>query len=379
MTDRAAVPASSTAATASCKSATIGVTGPFTGDAAFLGLDQRNWVRHFVSYWNTGKAIPGVPKGIRRPKLRMVDGDTRLDPNQAATVAQQMASNSSVLALVGFSGSQENIAGGPILRRAGMAFVSGSATRVSLTDGTTLGRGFFFRTVPNDGVQGPTDVNFMLKKLSVKANDTVMIVDDAEAYSTALSDIMQRLLRAKNVRVDRQSQPQSQKDFSSLAQRARAENVKVVVMPFQVAANAQLFSQQLRAAGYAGRILGTDGTFDSSSFTFVGAYVSFFAPDVRSIPSVRSIVSAFKRKFGDTTPFGAPSWVAAQAIAVAISKSCADGKVTRAEVRKNIVTTNFPKSLIGRPIRFTRNGDVQGGSFPIYQIRAGGNYALVQP
>jgi branched-chain amino acid transport system substrate-binding protein len=382
-TDRAAAPSAvgsaDVASKASCGSPTIGVTGPFTGDAAFLGLDQRNWVRHFVSYWNTGKAIPGVPKGMKRPHLRMVDGDTRLDPNQAATVAQQMASNSSVLAIVGFSGSQENIAGGPILRRAGMAFVSGSATRVSLTDGTTLGRGFFFRTVPNDAVQGPTDVNFMLKKLGVKANNTVMIVDDAEAYSTALSDIMERMLKAKNVKVDRQSQPQSQKDFSSLAQRAKAEGAKVVVMPFQVAANAQLFSQQLRAAGYTGRVLGTDGVFDSTSFTFTGAYVSFFAPDVRSLPAVRSIVGSFKRKFGDTTPFGAPSWVAAQVLAVAISKSCRDGKISRAEVRSKIKSTNFPKSLIGRRIAFTRNGDVKGGSFPIYQIRAGGNYALVQP
>jgi len=290
-----------------------------------------------------------------------------------------MASNSSVLAIVGFSGSQENIAGGPILRRAGMAFVSGSATRVSLTDGTTLGRGYFYRTVPNDGVQGPTDVSFMRKKLGVKANDTVMIVDDAEAYSTALSDIMQQQLRAKNVKVDRQSQPQSQKDFSSLAQRAVAEKAKVVVMPFQVAANAQLFSQQLRAAGYSGKILGTDGTFDSSSFTFVGAYVSFFAPDVRSLPAVKAIVATFKRKFGDTTPFGAPSWVAAQVLAVAISNACADGKVTRGEVRKQIANTNFPKSLIGRAIKFTANGDVKGGSFPIYQIKAEGNYVLVQP
>ena len=158
----------------SCRSALIGVTGPFTGPAQAAGLDQRNWARTFISNWNAGKAIPGVPKGFKRTKLKSIEADTQLNPQVAATVAVQLRSNKNIVAVNGFSGSQENVAGGPILRRGGVAMVSGSATRASLTDTSTpdggvLGKGFFRRVVPTDKRQAATDAAFVLNKLGVKS------------------------------------------------------------------------------------------------------------------------------------------------------------------------------------------------------------------
>ena len=122
----------------SCKQALIALTGPYTGAAASAGADQLNWGRIFISNWNAGKPIPGVPPGTKRTKLKTLEADTALDAQLAATVAVQLRSNKDLLAVNGFSGSQENVAGGPILRRGGVPFVSGSATRASLTDPTTL-------------------------------------------------------------------------------------------------------------------------------------------------------------------------------------------------------------------------------------------------
>ena len=107
----------------------------------------------------------------------------------------QLRSNPAVVLVNGFSGSQENVAGGPILRRGGLGFVSGSATRASLTDPTTpdghvLSNGYFHRVVPNDNFQGSVDVAFMLKKLGIKSGDKVMTVDQAEAYSVPLITLM---------------------------------------------------------------------------------------------------------------------------------------------------------------------------------------------
>ena len=107
------------------------------GPAGAAGLDQRNWGRVFLTNWNAGRAIPGVPAGFKRTKLKAIEADTQLNPQVAATVAVQLRSNRDVLAVNAFSGSQENVAGGPILRRGGLAFVSGSATRASLTDPST--------------------------------------------------------------------------------------------------------------------------------------------------------------------------------------------------------------------------------------------------
>ena len=367
-----------------CKLATIGVTAPTTGPAGSAGLDQRNWVRTFLSDWNAGKAIPGVPKTLKRTKLKSVEADTQLNPQVAATVAVQLRSNRDVLAAVAFSGSQENVAGGPILRRGGLAFVSGSATRASLTDpstpdGSVLKNGFFRRVVPTDKRQGLTDAEFVLKKLGVKSGDTVMTVDQAEAYSVPLITLISQTLDKAGVKVDRQSQPASQTDFTSLANRAVAQKAKAVVFAGQVASNAQLFFQQLKSRGYQGDFLGTDGTFDSTNFKVPGAYISSFSLDIHDVPVAKPYVAQFEKKYGQTISFGAPSFVAVQAIAMGISAACADGKVSRPEVRREIGKVKMSNTLLGKPVSFDKNGDVVGGvGFTIFQIGNDGSYNVVQ-
>jgi branched-chain amino acid transport system substrate-binding protein len=380
---RASPSASAAVLAPSCKNALIALTGPYTGPAATAGLDQRNWGRLFISYWNGHKPIPGVPKSMKRVHLSAIEGDTQLNPQVAATVATSYASNSKLLAVNGFSASQENVAGGPILARAGFAFVSGSATRASLTvpsspDGKGI-KGHFFRVVPNDNFQAAVDVRFMMSKLGIKRGQTVLTLDSAEAYSVPLITLASSLFRKAGVKVDRESQPASQTDFTSLAQKAVAENAKGVLFATQVASNAQLFSEQLKAAGFNGKFMGTDGTFDSSQFKFPGAFISSFSLDVTKIRADAPIVAAFTRKFGKTINFGVPSWVAVQAIAMSISKSCADGKVSRAEVLKNIRSVSMKKSLLGKPVAFLPDGDVKGGiSFSIFQIQEDHSYKLVQ-
>ena len=382
-------------AAANCKLATIALTGPYTGPAGTAGLDQRNWGRIFISDWNAGQAIPGVPKGLKRTKLKALEADTALNPQLAATVAVQLRSNKDVLAVNGFSGSQENVAGGPILKRGGVPFVSGSATRASLTDPTTpdgrvlkkqdaaghiLAPVFFRRVVPHDNVQGRTDVAFMRQKLGVGSGDTVMLVDQAEAYSVPLISLMTKLLDAAGVKTDRQSQPAAQTDFTSLANRAVAQKAKVVVLGSQVASNAQLFFQQLKSKGFTGTFFGTDGTFDSSQFTVPGAYISSFSLDIHNVPVAKPFVAQFEKKYGKTISFGAPSFIAVQAIAMGISLACADGEVSRSEVRKDIGLVKMaPTTLLGKPIAFDKFGDPIGGvGFSIFQIGSNGSYNEVQ-
>jgi branched-chain amino acid transport system substrate-binding protein len=372
------------AAGPSCKSALIALTGPYTGSAAPAGLDQRNWGRLFIQFWNAGKPIPGVPAGFRRTKLTAIEADTQLNPQLAATVAVQLRSNPALLAVNGFSGSQENVAGGPILRRGGVPFVSGSATRADLTDptsadGSVLKSGYFRRVVPTDKRQGATDAAFVLKKMGVSRGETVMTVDQAEAYSVPLITLISSILSAAGVKVDHESQPAAQTDFTSLANKAIAERAKVVVLGSQVAANAQLFLSQLKSKGFSGGFLGTDGTFDSTTFKVPGAYVSSFSLDIHNVPIAKPYTAAFEKKYGQTNSFGAPSWVAVQMIAMGISMACADGKVSRSEVRRDIGLVKLKTSLLGKPIAFDKFGDVVGGvGFTIFQIGSSGEYNVVQ-
>ena len=206
-----------------------------------------------------------------------------------------------------------------------------------------------------------------------------MTVDQAEAYSIPLSTAITQNLEKAGVNVSRESQPAAQADFTSLANKAVAQKAKVVVLATQVASNAQLFYNQLKAKGFSGGFLATDGAFDSSQFKVAGAYISSFSLDINDVPVAKPFVAEFTRKYGQTISFGAPSFVAVQAIAMGISTSCADGRTSRGEVRRDIGKVKMSNSLLGAPIAFDKFGDVVGGvGFTIFQIGGNGSYNVVQ-
>jgi branched-chain amino acid transport system substrate-binding protein len=372
-TDTAATPTtpastgSAGGGTAGCSgTVSLGMMAPITGPAASIGGDQLHWAQFFVSEWNASHT----------PKLKIVQGDTQLDPSKASTVAQQFASNNSIVGIIGPAGSQEVTAVTPILTKAGFAFISGSATNPTLTSGKA--RGYFFRVVPTDAEQGPTAVDFMMRKLGVGKGSKVMVVDDQESYSTGLADIVQKTLKQKGVNVQRESVSQKSTDFSSLVGRISSDT-KVVYLPFQLASQAQLFAQQLKAAGKQAVPFGSDGTFDSAKFNSDGAYISFFAPDVTTLAGAKKTVADFHKQFpGATSPFGAPNYVAANVFAQAITDVCDNGgDLTRDAVRQAIGDVDLQNTILGQPISFESTGEISGAKFHVFKIE-NGKYVTVE-
>src|SRR5580765_8666415 len=191
------------------KTRTIGLAAPFTGPAADIGNQQVRWAKFYVKRWNAQKAN-------KNKQIKVVPGDTQLgnDTAFAVKVAKSFASNSKLLGVVGPAGSQEVVASTSSYKGGGLGFVSGSATRTTLTDGHTDGnrRGFFFRVVPNDSVQAPTVANYLVGKLKAKR---VYIIDDQETYSQGLANGVESRLKAKGVSTTRDSISQTASDFSS--------------------------------------------------------------------------------------------------------------------------------------------------------------------
>jgi branched-chain amino acid transport system substrate-binding protein len=285
-----------------------------------------------------------------------------------------------MLVTVGPAGSQEVQVSTAPLRAGGLGNISPSATRTSLTDGSR--RGFFFRVVPNDDQQGPRVANYITR--TVKAQ-RVTIVDAQNSYSTGLADTVERILKARGLqRVDRESVSEANvTDFSSLIARIPA-NTQVVYIPWQLAPKAQLFGQQLRAAGKSARLFGSDGLFDPDNFKIPNSLISFFPVDLKS-----KVITAYARSHGGSKDlFGLPAYVAAQVAAGAIDRACKNNRATRVEVRQQVAKTNISKaqSLLGFKTRFVRT-DVSGpqgpgdlatpADFGIYRITNSGAYVRV--
>ena len=347
---------------------TIGVAAPITGPASFIGQQQLRWVKYYVKRWNAQKANA-------KKKIKIVQGDTQLgvDTAFAVKVAKSFASNSKVLGVVGPAGSQEVVASTSGYKKGGLAFVSGSASRTTLTDGHTDGnrRGYFFRVVPNDSVQGPTVANYMINKLKWKR---VYIIDDQETYSQGLADGVQKILQNKGVSVTRNSISQTASDFSSVIAKIPS-NTQGVYIPWQLAPQAQAFGQQLKAAGKSSiKLFGSDGLF-SPDWKIGGSYDSFFPVNTND-PVVKAFANAHG---GDGQYFGAPSYVAAQVEANAITSACkaGHGKTSRAAVRKLIAKTKLKSSILGFGVSFSKGGDLKGGGFGVYQIQSNGSFKRI--
>jgi branched-chain amino acid transport system substrate-binding protein len=353
----------STGGAASTKScvASIGFEGPITGPVAPLGTEQLHFAQLAVATDNLAN----------KTKIKLVQGDTQLQPAQATTVTQQFISNSSIVAVVGPAGSQEVIAVGSPMARAGMGFISGSATNTTLTAGKYP---TFFRAVSNDSVQGPQDANYIVKTLKPKA---IMIVDDQESYSTGLVSTMTPIFQAAGIKVDHESVSQKLTDFSSLVAKVTPDT-SVVVLPWQVAANAQQFGRNLAQQHKKAVIFGTDGLFSPGTFTINGSYVSAFGPDITAMPADAAIARAATQKFGSFGTFGPPVYAATHVIDEAIASVCKSGQTpSRSNVLAAIKKTNEPSSILGQPISFDSHGDLNGGKFFLFKIDSSGKYKLI--
>src|SRR5689334_11996613 len=330
--------------------ASIGMEGPLTGPVANLGQEQLHFAELAVSQDNAAN----------KTKISIVQGDTQLNPAQATTVTQQFTSNSKIVEAVG-----------PLMARAGLPFITGSATAAALTTGKYP---TFFRVVSKDSVQGPQDAHYIIDNLHPKA---LMIVDDQESYSTGLVAAMTPVFQAAGIKVDHESVSQKLTDFSSLVAKV-TPSTSVVVLPWQVAANAQQFGRNLAQQHKKAVIFGTDGLFSPGTFSIPGSYVSSFGPDITAIASDSAIAAAAKAKYGAFGTFGPPVFAATHVIDEAIASVCKSGQTpSRANVLAAIKQTDEPDSILGQPIKFDAHGDPVNGKFFLFKIDSAGKYQLI--
>jgi branched-chain amino acid transport system substrate-binding protein len=343
----------------SCK-AKVGMMTVLTGAAGPQGREQLHWAQLATDRFNKQN----------KTQIKLVEGDTQLDPAQASTVAQQFASDNGIVGVVGPESDGTVDAAGPILGgRRGMAMVSQSATSVRLTNGKYK---TFYRVIAPDSVQGKDDAAYMTDKLKVKK---VFVIDDQTAYSTGIADDVVKRLKAAGVAVKTDSVSSKSTEFSSLVSKI-APDTDVVFLPWMLAANAQLFGKQMQEQGKKATIFGSDGVFSPQDFKINGSYLSSFSPDLTAQPKYAGLVKEFERRYGQFGAFGVPTYVAAQVVLEAVKSVCDAGKTPDAKsVADAVRKTNIPTSILGQPVAFEPNGELKNAKFYIYTIK-NGKYGL---
>jgi branched-chain amino acid transport system substrate-binding protein len=362
--------ATSTSASTSC-TANIAIEGPFTGPVAALGLEQYHFAQLAVANDNAAN----------HTNVTLAQDDTQLTPSIAVAKTEAIVASNAV-ASIGPAGSQEVEAVGPIFAKAGLAFISGSATLPALTSSgknTT-----FFRVVPDDDVQGPQDANYVINHLHPKA---VLIIDDDEAYSQGLVSVMTPILKKAGITVNHQTLNGTDTGatlanaIKSLVTSQLTPQETVTILPWQTATNAQTFGLDAKQAGKKTTLFGTDGTDSPTQFKIPGSYVSNFGPDIAHSTSAldQSIVKGVA-KYGPYGAFGLPTYEATDVVMKAIASVCKSGATpSRSNVLAAIKTTNIAATAnpLGIPISFASNGNLAGNYGYLFHISGSGQYVEI--
>ena len=347
----------------------MAVMGPFTGDAASIGNEQLDWVKLAVEDFNKSSGM----------NVQLVQSDTQLDAAKAVTAAQSIIADPDIYGVVGPSGSQEVDATGKLFAAANLVIVSPSATRTSLTQS---GYSTFFRTVPTDAAQGPTDGNFIWSQGVTK----LFIIDDQTSYATGLADAVTTTFTADGgTVVDHESVTQQDQDFSALATKIGASGAQAVFFPGQIASQGALLAKQLQEQGITVKFFAGDGFQSVSDFitgaagATDGAFVSAFAPDIHNLASSADVVQRYTAEYGQFGTFGPPAYTAAQVVLEAIQRAQAAGNLTRAAVVAEVAKTNIPLTVMGVPLSFDKNGDISNNVFYMFTVKDGNFVPVALP
>jgi len=341
----------------------IGAAGPFTGQLAKIGTDALNAITVAVEDFNASGAMPGVTFVVEV-------ADDAADPAKAATVAEKLASDDSVVGVVGPMTSSAVQAALPILEEAELSLVTQSATNDDLSAG---GFTTFHRIAPKDAVQGPSIAQFMVTDLAVKK---VYIIDDKGTYSQGLADnVEEALIAAGGVTVERAQITPEDKDFAAVLTKVKAFAPDVLFMPIPSPAQAAAVAKQAQSAGITVQLMGADGVKDPTEYianaggATEGAYATSLGPMPESVPAAKEFLDRFVLEYKETSLFTAQSYEATMVLLDAVKRAgVVDGKIDRAAVTAALAETNYT-GILGFPIAFTPEGDLAAGGVYIIQVK----------
>lgn len=336
----------------------IGYQGPMTGDYAALGENMINGINLAVDQAvEAGELGEGVDLSVK-------DFDSQGDPAQAPPLANQAASDESIVAMVGPAFSGESQASGEIFEDAGLPFITPSATTPGLSEN---GWTYFFRTVGSDKDQGPVAAQFIAENLGATK---VAIIDDSSDYGKPLADFVEQTLESEFDAeiVERQGVEAGQQDYSA-AVGAVAQSGAEAIFFGGYYAEAGLIKKQLADAG-AGDVpfVSDDGAFDGAYFDTAGketsenSYVTYPGIDVTSADP--TFVEDYKAAFdSDPGAFSIESYQNARLVIEALKSGACD----RDAIREFIA--NFNGEIAGKQISFGENGDIEAGPFTVYEAQ----------
>ncbi|HVA70884.1 MAG TPA: branched-chain amino acid ABC transporter substrate-binding protein [Acidimicrobiales bacterium] len=344
----------------------IGYEGPLSGGNLQLGLNMVFSVELAINQANATHKLPF--------KLKIVRYDDQGDPTLSPTQAQSAVANKKLIAIVGPAFSGATAAAEPYYQAASVATVSPSATRVTLA---SSGWNNFFRVVADDGVQGPSDANYIVKTKGFKS---VYVVNDGSAYGSGLASAFATQATTDGATVTTATVPGtaqcsdgtgSATEYTGAATQAVHSGASALFYGGYYC-DLGLFLGALSSAGYTGTIMSGDGS-DSSALISGTTPASAANNVLLSCACAVSTNKAFNKGFQNLSNFSAngatyaPEAYDATNVIIAAMKRLK--KITRAGVVAALHKITYKG--ITKLIKFQKDGNIAGSAIYVNKVESG--------
>ena len=307
--------------------------------------------------------------------IEIVGEDTGCSPEGGQAAATKLASDTSLVAVIGTSCSSEARVGAPILTEAGLSMISPSNTAPDLTDPAKHVAGYF-RTAHNDLVQGKVAAEFVYNDLGLKKAATI---HDGSLYAvglaTAFADAYKKL---GGEIVSEQAVNVGDTDMRPVLTTIAAAKPDFIYYPIFTAEAGFVTSQAKEVPGLENvKLMAADGSFsqdfvNAAGDAAKGMYLS--SPDFSAFGSAyQDFLKKHEAKYGEPplSAFHAHAYDALNMIAAAIQKVAKkDGDtliIGKQALRDAIAATKDFKGLTGN-LTCSPTGDCADPKIAVYEV-----------
>jgi potassium efflux system protein len=165
----------------------IAFAGPLSGDEAIGGKSLIQAVQLYINRVNRAGGVNGT-------KIQLDLFDDQNNKELAQQKSLEIAQNSNAVAVIGHNWSSTSMMGGPNYKKFGIPAISATATSVDVTKDNP----WFFRTVPNDNIQGKFLTHYIKHVLM---HDNITIIQHKSIYGEYLAKIVSETARKIGLKV----------------------------------------------------------------------------------------------------------------------------------------------------------------------------------
>jgi branched-chain amino acid transport system substrate-binding protein len=325
----------------------IGFIGALSGSNAQLGINERQGAQLAIDQANSS--------GKYKFKVQLVTSDSEGDPKKAPSAATTLASDPTILGIIGpaFSGESLAVVGDKFCGASPpIPTITASASKATLQD---QGWKCWHRVMPNDNVEGNQGADWLARTGAKK----VYVIDDLSAYGKGVADTVRKELAAKGVQViSKGVDGTTTTNYGPVAQSVVGSGADALFYG-GYDAQAALLAKALVGAGFKGRTVTGNGGKSTVFTKDAGTagenwYFTCGCQDATIAPAAQDFAKAYKAKYGED-----PSTYSPEAYDTANLFIDAMSKVSGTVTRTNLLTAvnNEDYQGITAKISFESNGE----------------------